>query len=324
MNWTLWRNMIVTAGAIAAVVSCGNGGPIASGGTGGTGISSGPVTGFGSIFVNSVEFGTTTSSVTLNGTSGPDEATDPHRGLKVGMVVEVEGTFNDSGTTGTADSIAYNDNLQGPVTSITDIDATTKRTVVLGQTVIIDGQTAFDGATFATLAVNNLIEVSGLVDKTGNIHATYVGLLAASFADGMEIEVKGAIKGLDSTARTFQINALTVDYSAASVPSGGLANGQYVEVKGTSYDGGVTMTAVEVDSYNDTFGTANVGRVEVEGYVTAITSQSQFTVGNQAVQTTGSTVYEGGSASNIAIGRRLEVEGSLANGLLTASKISFE
>jgi len=324
MNWTLWRNMILTAGTIVAVVSCGNGGPIASGGTGGTGISSGPVTGFGSVFVNNVEFGTTSSTVTLNGTSGPDESTDPHRGLKVGMVVEVSGTFDDNGTTGTADSISYNDNLEGPITSITDIDATTKQAVVLGQSVIIDGQTAFDSTSFATLAVNNLVEVSGLVDNTGVIHATYIELLAASFANGLEIEVKGTIHNLDNTARTFQINALNVNYSAASLPSGGLANGQYVEVKGTSYDGGVTMTASEVDIENDTLGTTSAGRVEVEGYVTALASPTQFTVRNQAVQITGSTVFEGGSASDIAVGRKMEVEGSLANGLLTATKISFD
>ena len=103
MNWTLLRNMIMTPCVLLAIASCGGGGgSVASGGTGGTGISAGTVTGFGSVFVNGVEFSTTTSSVELDGASGPDEATDPHRGLMVGMVVEVEGTFDDNGTTGTA------------------------------------------------------------------------------------------------------------------------------------------------------------------------------------------------------------------------------
>ena len=323
MNWTLLRNMIMTPCVLLAIASCGGGGgSVASGGTGGTGISAGTVTGFGSVFVNGVEFSTTTSSVELDGASGPDEATDPHRGLKVGMVVEVEGTFDDNGTTGTAARITYKDNLEGPVSSITPINATTSQAVVLGQTVIIDSQTVFEGTTFGTLAVGNLIEVSGLPDDTGSIHATFIELKAVSFVAGMPIEVKGTIQNLGAT--TFQINALTVDYSSAThLPSGGLANGQFVEVKGTSSDNGVTLTATEIEIDDDTLGVSDAGKVEMEGFVTEVTSQSQFKVGTQAVQTTGSTVFENGTASDIAMGRKVEVEGPLAGGVLTATKVSF-
>ena len=320
MNWTLFRNMIMTAGTLLAVAACGGGGgTVASGGTGGTGISSGSVTGFGSVFVNGVEFSTTTSSVTLNGTSGPDEATDPHRGLKVGMVVEVEGSFDDNGTTGTATSITYKDNLEGPISSITG--TTTRTAVILGQTVIMDSQTVVDP--MATLAPGDFVEVSGLKDKDGNIHATYVSKKTPS----SELEVKGTIQNLDTLAKTFKIDALIVYYSSANtsgLPGGAPADGQYVEVQGTSSDGGLTLTATEVDLDDDTLGAMDAGRVEMEGFVTDLKSQSEFKVGTQVVQTTGSTVFENGTANNIAIGRKMEVEGPLAGGMLTATKVSFE
>jgi hypothetical protein len=46
-------------------------------------------------------------------------------------------------------------------------------------------------------------------------------------------------------------------------------------------------------------------------------------VGNQRVVTTTSTLFEGGVAGDIAVGVRLEVEGVLSGGVLTASKIEF-
>lgn len=321
-----FRNTIMTVWVLLAVASCGSdgGGSVAGGGTGGTGISSGTVTGFGSVFVNGVEFSTTTSSVTVNGTAGPDESTDPHRGLKVGMVVKVDGEFDDNGTTGTATRITYKSNFEGPVGSIS-AGATTRQAVVLGQTVILDvNQTHFENATFDTLAVGNVIEVSGLLDNTGRIRATFVKKKADSYNPGTEIEVEGTIQNLNSGAMTFQINALTVDYSLATeLPSGGLANDQFVEVNGTSSDNGVTLTATEVEIEDDTLGVMDTGKVEMEGFVTDKTSPSQFKVGTQEVRTTASTVFEDGTANNIVPGRKVEVEGSLAGGVLTATKVSF-
>lgn len=317
MNWALFRNMIMTASALLMVAACGGGGgTVASGGTGGTGISSGTVTAFGSVFVNGVEFSTTSSSVTENGASGPDETTDPHRGLKVGMVVEVEGSFDDNGTTGTSADITYKDNLEGPIYSISG--TTTKTAVILGQTVIMDSQTAIEpaGTLLNSLAPGDFVEVSGLVDDTGSIRATYVEVKTPGV-----MEVKGTIKSLDTTAKTFQINALTVNYSSATLSTGVPANGQYVEVKGTSSDGGVTLTATEVDIDDDTLGATDAGKVEMEGFVTGVTSPTQFKVGTQAVQTTASTVFEG--AGSIVLGTKVEVEGPLAGGVLTATKVSF-
>lgn len=71
--------------------------------------------------------------------------------------------------------------------------------------------------------------------------------------------------------------------------------------------------------------TADVPRAEIEGVVTAVNPPSQFTLGNQLVDAS-SAIYEqpGVGFGNIAVGTRLEVEGSLSGGTLTATKISFE
>ena len=85
---------------LGALTSCGNENQsTAGGGVGGTGISVGTITGFGSVFVNGVEFDTSGASITVDGT--PASESD----LGIGMVVAVEGAFNENGLTGKADRI---------------------------------------------------------------------------------------------------------------------------------------------------------------------------------------------------------------------------
>ena len=324
MNRARLRNLLLMAWTLVVVTACGGGGGggggvASSGGTGGTGVSYGPVTGFGSVFVNGVEFDTTNSTVMLNGT--PDPGTDPHRGLMVGMVVKVEGTFDSNGTTGTAASITYKDNLNGPVSNI---DLSSMKITALGQDVIIDSHTVFSGTTLNALLAGNVIEVSGLPDKGGNIHATLVAWKAASFdPNSMELEVKGAIRNLDLVPGTFQINNLTVDYSLAALPPGGLVDGQYVEVRGVSFDLAGALIATSVAPDDNTLGVTDASVAQVQGFVTAVAPPNQFTLGVQLVQTTAFTAFEGGSAGDIAVGKRMQVDGSLVGGILIARKISF-
>ena len=89
---------LLSAVFVFMLVSCGGGG--GSAGIGGTGITSGgTITGFGSIFVNGVEYDTDAASV--SGDGNLMNVAD----LKLGMVVTVRGKLNSGSTTGTAESI---------------------------------------------------------------------------------------------------------------------------------------------------------------------------------------------------------------------------
>jgi len=56
--------------------------------------------------------------------------------------------------------------------------------------------------------------------------------------------------------------------------------------------------------------------------VVAVTANG-FTIGNQPVVTTANTRYEGGVAGDLIVGTKVEAEGSISNGVLTATKVSF-
>ncbi|NNG13143.1 MAG: hypothetical protein HKM88_07835, partial [Halobacteria archaeon] len=93
---------------------CGGGSSsLAGGGIGGTGITAfGTITGFGSVFVNGIEFETSGSLFDVD-----DDDTAVEGDLGIGMVVTVIGDLNDDGGTGTADCIEYDDELEGPISS---------------------------------------------------------------------------------------------------------------------------------------------------------------------------------------------------------------
>jgi len=166
------KGLILAALVCILLASCnggGGGGWSAGGGIDGTGImSAGVVSAFGSIVVNGTEFDTSTADIFINGEKigvGDDAVLD---NLDIGMVVTVEGRINSDGSA-VADRVNYSDNVVGPVESISDINATTKKVVVLGQTVIVNVITEFWGTTFDTITPNDVVAVSGLFDDTGAI-----------------------------------------------------------------------------------------------------------------------------------------------------------
>ena len=146
MNTLRKLAMAFTSAATLMISACGGGGgdQVASGGVGGTGISAGAITAIGSVTVNGVTFDTTDAAIFVEGTrvDDPDQPDGDEAGLRgfglaEGQVVQVEGSIDANGVTGTAESVFFNDSVEGPITSVISKDtaAGTAEIVVLGQTV---------------------------------------------------------------------------------------------------------------------------------------------------------------------------------------------
>jgi len=326
-------NTLKTIGIIAlltALAACGGGGggsapppdnnnpPGNTGGIGRTGISMGPIANFGSIIVNGVRYDTTNAVFTVDDQSGSQDD------LSVGDVVVVMGTIDDNGTTGTADEVFFDDNVKGPIQSI---DAANSRLVVLGQTVLIGPDTSFDDsivpASLDGLAVDDIVEVSGLVNADGAIAATRIELKPA----GTTFEVHGIVSAQDAANMRFNINALVVDYSSATLdnfPNGAISDGDPVEAKGTSLGGAGELVATQVEFENPLADGNDGDRIEIEGFITRFVSATDFDVSGFPVTTTGSTVYEGGDSGDLGLNIKVEVEGDIdSTGTLVADKVDI-
>lgn len=324
MSYKIIRNIFTLFVTLLALVACGSGGGggVASGGTGGTGISSGSITGFGSIFVNGVEFSTNGATIRR------DDSSISENELRKGMVVEVQGSIASS-TSGTAATVNVEEAVRGPVESKTG-SASAGTLIVLGQTVLVDDTTLIDNnvPNFGAIASGMLLEVHGQRRADGSIAASFIEQKTAPVV----FAVRGTVAGHNAGAQTFTVGTLTVSYNGATindmpVPSGSNWNSLFVEVKGTNCSGispapCATLTATKVEPAG--LGLANANQAEIEGFVTALVSISNFTVNSQRVLTTGSTIFAGGVQDEIVLGVKLEVEGSLVGGVLTATKVQFK
>ena len=313
------KNLVLALLSALLSISCGASG--SGGGIGGSGINSvGTITALGSIVVNGTEFDTSNAVIIVEGEEigvGDDIVLD---NLDIGMVVTVEGTVSEDGESAVADRVIYNDNVEGPVQSITVVSDTRKDIVVLGQTVILNTVTVFKGTTFDDIAENDVVEISGLFDDTGAIWATFI-----EKTDGVIFEVTGFVDNLDAVQETFKINDLTVDYSLADtsgLPGGVPIDGLLVEVEGT-LDPDTGEMLADVIELGDELDAKDVDEIEVTGFVTDFVSAFEFTVGTQVVRTNANTEFLDGTAVDIALGVKLEAEGSLEGGILFADEVEF-
>ena len=325
------------AGAIAValgITACGGGG---GGGT--STVSSldtssvGTITGFGSVFVNGVEFDTSEASIRKDGKL-VDESE-----LAVGMVVEINGS--DDGVNGVALSIDADDELEGMVLANNINPGETSGTLdIMGQTVHVGADLIFESkvtgvSSIDQLAVNHIVEVNGHSDGNGEIYATRLEVKAADLAtylvaDPEGVEVKGVVSGLDSASQMFMLGNMTVNYAGAVLDiDSGLVDGVYVEVEsvaGIDGSGFLVASKVELENDGDAGHHGDEGEdFEIESVISSDFDGSGFVLDGINVLLTEQTEFEDGNISDLIAGTRVEVEGNFdANGNLLAREIELE
>ena len=282
---------------------------------------SGTITAFGSVFVNGVRYDVSAASLRKNGRSVTQA------GLAVGEVALVQGQEDLQSGQGDASSVEVEDNIVGPIASINTM---TNQLTVLGQTVEVTASTSFGAGIspgdLTGLAMGDPVEVSGFAGAGGVIAATRI----ARAEPAETLQVLGTVAGLDTTAHTFMINGLTVDYSAAMLggfSTGQPANDDLVVARGTVFDAmAVKLTATSVQrAETDPRNVADGGHVEQEGLITRFASATDFDVGGMKVTTTAATHYEGGTVADLALNVRVEVRGMVdASGVLIADEIKID
>ena len=306
--------------AALALVGCGGGTQSGTPAGGTSGVTRGVISSASALVVNGVTFDASSAKISVDG--APGQATAE---LRKGRVATVRGTFDDR--SGKATEIEISSALEGMVSHKSGPELE-----IGGQVVKADGQTEFEDNSrgLDSIAEGERVEVHGFPDDTGAIRATRI-----EKRDGIseDFEIKGFVSGLNAAAAppTFD---LTVSPTApvgfhvtlaagVSLPAG-LQNGSAVEVKSAgpaSPTGEILATSVRLEDAR--LGDASV-KAEVEGLVTSGNAAS-FQVAGQKVVTTASTLFVHGTAADVVPAVRVEAEGTLdAQGVLQASKVSFE
>lgn len=348
------RNFILfalLAGAFACAEAGGGSGDFAEGGIGGSGISQGPITEFGSLFVNGIEWFLDDAEIEFDGETvaiaGLLESEKTAR-FNLGMVVRVKGTIDSSTGIGQAERVFFDDEIEGPVSAIVDVSVlggpVSSELTVLGQQILIeegvtrcfDEPTIEDGALdfpCDTIEVGDVVEISGLRDEQREVFlATSVERQSVSQGP-TEVELKGIVSDFDASASTFMLGSVTVRFDVTStdlsdLPGDEVADGMVVEVKGTLSESDDNVIVADEIELEESFDDDDVDEFSTTGFVNGCVEASicgaVFFVGNQQVDASGEIEFEHGNASMLVNGRRIEVEGELIGGILIAEEIEFE
>jgi len=295
---------------------------LAEGGMSGTGISSGRITGFGSIYVNGVRYNVDQATFYRNG-----ELVNGQDAFSVGEFVTVTGVPAEDGSTSTATQVTFESLLAGEVTALSSDNLSV---AVMGQTVKTNDLTILHGLQqLSELQVGNVVEVSGIRDAEGVITASSISLVRDHYPnDGSLLKLAGSVNGLLTESHSFRLGDVVVDYSTAQLegflPSDSLTNGVFVEVESRMALQGQTVLASKVRLKKLRVDYPQNTRLEVEGVVTAVTSATQFSLNGQPVAMTASTRFDGLTSAGVILDNELEVEGTIdQSGTLQASRIAL-
>ncbi len=320
------RIVSIALGAILSssifLSSCGGGADVTAG-IGGTGIVSGTITDFGSIYVNGNKFDTGRSQFIVDGDADANQ-----EDLAVGMVVRLRVDTEDGVYTGTAIEVVYDELIEGPIEApgpVLDASGNKKTFDILDQTIVVDqNTTVFNGTSFDgiadAIAAGDVLEVSGFRISPTDVVATYVENKGTLPGD-TQVELKGIISDFSNTM--FKLGKVTVTYDNSvpvELPDGvSLGNDLTVEVKGV-YQSATLVDAVEIEFEDDIFGD-EVDEVSLQGIIAQYASDAEFYVNGQLVDASQASFSP--SNAELVDGINVEVEGDIVAGVLIAEELEL-
>lgn len=180
----------------------------------------------------------------------------------------------------------------------------TNRTVKIGS-----GRFTWTGNTPAGLADGAFVKVQVQSAPAGTALWTLLGAASGEVRppEGRDVRVKGPVTAFTSTA-SFVVNGLTVNATGASVSGGTLALGVRVEVRGRMAAGVLQASEVRVEA-----GEAPGDDFQLEGGLSNLdTAAATFKLRNVTVAWSAQTQFSGGTAAQLANGRKVKVKGVLS------------
>lgn len=188
----------------------------------------GPITQFGSIYVNGSKYEIDDAEVEFVNNTGANE-------LAIGMMVQVQadwkqqinGVFN-------AQKVTFDQQIEGPINTVAGHGDTTILTI-LGTTVVVTDDTAIDNSITNNFIPGSVVSVSGISNEKGQLQATYITLRTNVYRDGQQVEVENIVTAINELEQMINLDGIKVDVSKAKWKKGTLETleiGVRIEVVG--------------------------------------------------------------------------------------------
>ncbi len=248
--------------------------------------------------------------------------------LSVGDMVLVKGTIDDDNSNAVAESVEADEIVEGPVSSV---DTVMHTMIVLGQTVnyidaIFDNNCPADPIDLPMVVA---VEVMGGVAGDGTtIDATRIECKSVPG----EVEITSTVTAAPPGGTTFEIGALTVDFSSVlmldNFPGGRpVEMGDLVEAKG-SLGSPTLLNATSVEFKGDRLVGDDGDHLEIQGFITSFNSATDFVISNESAVScdtgAGCTITtEGMSEGTLGLELKVEVEGEYVGNVLIATSVDI-
>jgi len=293
---------------------------LAEGGIEGTGRTIGPISGFGSVYVNGIRFDTSNTSFTFEGKPGSQDQ------LFQGMIITASDDTSAGDPVASASFVDFRFNLIGAVDHVEEEDKLANSFKAVGQVILLNELTVIRNAdSYDDFADDDVVAVSGFRRANGQIVATYIekvdtenpGLLNATV-------LEGRVQANDTRLFTFRIGDQLINYASAQLdlPAGVLENGLLVRVAGQ--EAGEQLKAFTIEEPQPAGpDTSDIDAVSISGLVTEVGTEA-FTLNDTPVTMTSATSLQNGDRSDIVINANVLVRGLQdSRGEVLADEIIF-
>lgn len=278
------------------------------------------------------------ANFTLRGTAVDASAARFTKGsaadVATGAWVQVTGQLTSAGVKATEIAVQPPpaDKAEHLAGAISAVDAASNSFTLLGTTVKWSDTTKVspDGKSLANLAAGVTVNVEGSYSATtGVFTATSVTVVNTT---GVVKTIGFSGVAFNVTDTSLQIGSYTVQITPnmqlfpAGTKVADLINGSRLSVKAsvTGSDGNVKLTALSIELQKPEKDASGNDYVYLGGLIGDFVSAADFKVGSQKVDASGTGVtYIDGSAAKLANGAKVEIKGSVKDGVLIATQVHF-
>lgn len=254
--------------------------------------------------------------------------------VATGAWVQVTGQLTPSGVKATEVAVQPPpaDKPEHLAGAISAVDAAGKSFTLLGTAVKWGDTTKVspDGKSLANLAVGVAVTVEGSYSATSGVFtATSVNVVNTT---GVAKTIGFSGIAFNVTDTSVQVGSYTVQITPntqlqpAGTKLADLVNGSHLSIKATvsGSDGNVKLTALSIELQKPEKDAGGNDYVYLGGLIGDFVSAADFKVGSQKVDASGSTVkFIDGDAAKLANGAKVEIMGSVKDGVLVAKQVHF-
>lgn len=168
------------------------------------------------------------------------------------------------------------------------------------------------------LSAGNWVMVFGDYDSQGTVMTREMSALDTT---PVWIEVENRIQGLDSTAQTFMLGQIKVNYRGATIENGPVQEGRWVEAFGRLEANLMQASELDLEDQDSLPDQSEIeGRVQYFDPLSGLLELDR----QRQVRVTSQTRFEGGSNADLVVGAEVEVEIKQEASDLMAVEIEFD